>query len=139
MSAYEVCEKVLAAEDDDEYGFILVNFANPDMVGHTGVLGAAAKACSVVDECVGKVAQRAKEKGIVMLLTADHGNAEVMADETGAVQTAHTTNEVPFLVINADKNMELRDGGALCDVAPTVLQLMGIQQPAEMTGKSLIK
>ena len=139
MSAYEVCEKVLEAEDNDEYGFILVNFANPDMVGHTGVLEAAAKACSVVDECVGKVAQRAKEKGIIMLLTADHGNAEVMADETGAVQTAHTTNEVPFIVINADKNIELRDGGALCDVAPTVLQLMGIEQPAEMTGKSLIK
>lgn len=138
MSAYEVCEKVLAAEDDSQYGFILVNFANPDMVGHTGVLEAAAKACKVVDECVGRVAQRAKEKGITMLLTADHGNAEVMADAAGAVHTAHTTNEVPFLVINADKDIQLRDGGALCDVAPTILDLMGIEKPEEMTGESLI-
>lgn len=139
MSAAEVCEKVLGAEDDEEYGFILVNFANPDMVGHTGVLEAASKACSVVDECVGKIAEKAKEKGIVMLLTADHGNAEEMKDAAGAIYTAHTTNEVPFFVINADKNIELRDGGALCDIAPTVLQLMGLEQPVEMTGKSLIK
>lgn len=139
MSACEVCEKVLAAEDNPEYGFILVNFANPDMVGHTGVLAAAAKACKVVDECVGKVAQKAKENDIIMLLTADHGNAEVMADAAGAVHTAHTTNEVPFIVINADKDIELREGGSLCDVAPTVLDLMGIKQPEEMTGKSLIK
>lgn len=138
MSAYKVCEKVLEAEDNEEYGFILVNFANPDMVGHTGVLEAARKACSVVDECVGKIAQKAKEKGIVMLLTADHGNAEVMADAAGAVQTAHTTNEVPFIVINADKGIKLREGGALCDVAPTILNLMGLEQPEEMTGKSLI-
>lgn len=139
MSAYEVCEKVLAAEDDSQYGFILVNFANPDMVGHTGNLEAAAKACSVVDECVGKVAQKAKENGIVMLLTADHGNAEVMADAAGAVQTAHTTNEVPFIVINGDKNIELKADGALCDIAPTILQLLDVEQPAEMTGQSLIK
>lgn len=138
MSAREVCQKVLEAEDNEEYGFILVNFANPDMVGHTGVLEAAQKACSVVDDCVGKIAQKAKEKGIVMLLTADHGNAEVMADEAGAVQTAHTTNEVPFLVIN-NGDVRLREGGALCDVAPTILKIMGIEQPAEMTGKSLIE
>lgn len=138
MSAYEVCEKVLEAEDNEEYGFILVNFANPDMVGHTGVLEAATKACKVVDECVGKIAQKAKEKGITMLLTADHGNAEVMADEVGAVQTAHTTNEVPFVVVNAG-DVELREDGALCDVAPTILKIMGIAQPQEMTGESLIK
>lgn len=138
MSAYEVCQKVLEAEDNSEYGFILVNFANPDMVGHTGVLEAASTACKVVDECVGKLAQKAKENGIVMLVTADHGNAEVMADEVGAVQTAHTTNEVPFIVINADRHIELKKDGSLCDVAPTVLQLMGIEQPAEMTGYSLI-
>lgn len=138
MNAYRVCEKVLEAEDNDEYGFILVNFANPDMVGHTGVLSAAIKACSVVDKCVGKIAQKAKEKGIVMLLTADHGNAEQMAKESGAIQTAHTTNEVPFIVINGG-DIELREGGALCDVAPTVLQLMGIEKPAEMTGVSLIQ
>lgn len=139
MSAAEVCEKVLEAEDNEEYGFILVNFANPDMVGHTGVLEAARKACSVVDDCVGKVAQKAKEKGIVMLLTADHGNAETMFnEETGGPYTAHTTNEVPFLVIN-DGKVELREGGALCDVAPTILKIMGIPQPAEMTGESIIK
>lgn len=139
MSAYKVCEKVLEAVDNDEYGFILVNFANPDMVGHTGVLEAAAKACSVVDECVGKIAQKAKEKGIIMLITADHGNAEAMADESGAIQTAHTTNLVPFIVMNADKNIELKEGGALCDIAPTILQLMQIEKPAEMTGQSLIR
>lgn len=139
MSAYEVCEKVLAAEDDPEYGFILVNFANPDMVGHTGILGAAAKACRVVDECVGRIAQKAKENGIIMLITADHGNAEMMADASGAIHTAHTTNEVPFIVVNADKDIELKSDGALCDVAPTILQLMGIEKPAEMTGQSLIK
>lgn len=139
MSAYQVCEKVLEALDDEKYGFILVNFANPDMVGHTGVMEAAVKACKTVDECVGKIAQKAKEKGVVMLLTADHGNAETMIDpETGKVQTAHTTNEVPFFVINAG-NVELREEGALCDVAPTVLKLMGIEKPAEMTGQSLIK
>lgn len=137
MSAEEVCQKVLAAEDDEEYGFILVNFANPDMVGHTGVLEAAAKACSVVDDCVGRVAQKAKEKGIVMLLTADHGNAEVMADEAGSVQTSHTTNEVPFVVINAG-DVELKEDCSLCDVAPTILKIMGIEQPAEMTGQSVI-
>lgn len=138
MSACQVCEKVLEAESNEDYGFILVNFANPDMVGHTGVLEAATKACKVVDECVGKIADKAKEMGITMLLTADHGNAEVMADEAGAVQTAHTTNEVPFVVINA-QDIELREDGALCDVAPTILKIMGIEQPAEMTGKSLIK
>lgn len=138
MSAFQVCEKVLEAEENDEYGFVLVNFANPDMVGHTGVLEAAKKACSVVDGCVGKIADKAKEKDIVMLLTADHGNAEVMADVAGAVQTAHTTNEVPFVVINGG-DVQLREDGALCDVAPTILKIMGIQQPEEMTGMSLIK
>jgi len=139
MSAYEVCQKVIEAEENPEYGFVLVNFANPDMVGHTGNLEAATKACAVVDECVGRVAQKAKEMGIVMLITADHGNAEVMADAAGAVQTAHTTNEVPFIVVNAGKDIELIEDGALCDIAPTILKIMGIEQPAEMTGKSLIK
>ena len=140
MSAYEVCDNVLKAIDDSKYQFILVNFANPDMVGHTGVIEAATKACKVVDECVGKIANACKENDIVMLLTADHGNSETMVDEsTGKPQTAHTTNEVPFVLINADKNIELRETGALCDVAPTVLQLLEIAQPKEMTGKSLIK
>ena len=140
MSAYEVCENVLSAIDDDKYGFILVNFANPDMVGHTGVIEAATKACKVVDECVGKIADACKEKGITMLLTADHGNAEVMVDEeTGKPQTAHTTNEVPFVIINGPKDISLKEDGALCNVAPTVLELMGIKKPAEMESDSLIK
>jgi len=140
MSAYKVCDEVLKAIDNPEYGFILVNFANPDMVGHTGVIEATAKACQVVDECVGKIVEEAKKHGVVMLLTADHGNAEAMLDEkTHKIQTSHTTNEVPFLVINGDKNIELKSGGALCDVAPTILQLLGIQKPEEMTGMSLIK
>ncbi len=140
MSAPEVCENVLKAIEDDKYGFILVNFANPDMVGHTGVVEAATKACKVVDECVGKIADKCKEYGVTMLLTADHGNAETMVDEsTGKPQTAHTTNEVPFVVINPKKPIELKEDGALCNVAPTVLELMGIAQPAEMNCESLIK
>ena len=140
MSASEVCENVLQAIDDEKYGFILVNFANPDMVGYTGVIEAATKACKTVDECVGKIVEKCKEKGVIMVLTADHGNAEMMVDEkTGKPHTAHTTNEVPLIVINADKNIELKADGALCNVAPTVLQLMGIQKPAEMDCDSLIK
>lgn len=140
MSAPEVCEKVLGAIENPEYGFILVNFANPDMVGHTGVLEAATKACHVVDECVGKIADACKKAGIVMLLTADHGNSEVMVNEaTGKPQTAHTTNMVPFVLINAPKEVELVETGALCNIAPTVLDIMGIQKPAEMTCNSLIK
>lgn len=140
MSAYEVCEEVLKALDDEQYGFILVNFANPDMVGHTGILEAAVKAVETVDECVGKIAEKAKEKNVTMLLTADHGNAECMVENDGRSPfTAHTTNPVPFFVINANKDFILRDSGALCDVAPTVLQLLNIAQPEEMTGESLLK
>lgn len=140
MSAPEVCENVLKAIENKDYGFILVNFANPDMVGHTGVLEAAVKACKTVDECVGKIADKCKEYGVVMLLTADHGNAEMMLnEETGKPHTAHTTNEVPFILINSDKNIELKTDGALCNVAPTVLQLMGLEQPKEMDCDSLIK
>lgn len=140
MSAPEVCEKVLGAIDNPEYGFILVNFANPDMVGHTGVLEAAVKADKVVDECVGKIAEACKKHDIIMLLTADHGNSEVMVNyETGKPMTAHTTNEVPFVLINAPKEVELKETGALCNIAPTILQLMGIEKPQEMECESLIK
>ena len=141
MSAPEVCEKVLEAIKDEQYGFILVNFANPDMVGHTGVIEAATKACKVVDECVGKIADACKNYNVTMLLTADHGNSESMVDEaTGKPQTAHTTNEVPFVLINAPKGTELKNiDGALCNIAPTVLQLMNIEQPKEMNCESLIK
>lgn len=140
MSAPQVCENVLKALDDPQYGFILVNFANPDMVGHTGVFDAAIKACETVDTCVGKIVEKAKENGVVMLLTADHGNSECMEDpQTHTPFTAHTTNPVPFMLINGQGKYELKDTGALCDVAPTILQLLGIKQPAEMTGQSLIK
>lgn len=135
MSADEVCENVLKAEESPENSFILVNFANPDMVGHTGNVEAATKACKVVDECVEKIAKRAEENNITMLITADHGNAEVMKNGTKP-NTAHTTNPVPFIIVNGKQ--PLRNGGALCDIAPTILDLMGIKKPAEMTGKSLI-
>ena len=140
MSAPEVCENVLKAVKNPDYGFILVNFANPDMVGHTGVIEAATKACHVVDECVGKIADACIENDVIMLLTADHGNSEVMVNpETGKPQTAHTTNKVPFVLINAPKDVQLKDDGALCNIAPTVLQLMNIAKPAEMDCDSLIK
>lgn len=139
MSAYEVCDNVLDAIDNEEYGFILVNFANPDMVGHTGVMDAAVKACEAVDECVGKIARKALGAGVKMIITADHGNAEWMFnEETKTPQTAHTTNIVPFIIVD-NKRYELKKTGALCDIAPTVLDLMGIKQPAEMTGKSMIE
>ncbi len=139
MSAREVCDNVLKALDDEEYGFILVNFANPDMVGHTGVMEAAIKACETVDECIGKIANKALENNVTMVITADHGNAEWMYNEqTHAPQTAHTTNVVPFIIVSKDK-FELNDTGALCDIAPTILEIMGIQKPKEMTGKSIIK
>lgn len=139
MSAYEVCEKVVGALKSKEYGFILVNFANPDMVGHTGVMSAAVKAIETIDNCLGSILEAVKETGTTMLLTADHGNAECMVDpETNEPFTAHTTNEVPFAVINADKEVTLRESGALCDIAPTILNLLGLEQPEEMTGKSMI-
>ncbi len=139
MSAPEVCEKVLEALDCPEYGFILVNFANPDMVGHTGIMEAAVKACETVDKCVGKIAQKALANGVEMILTADHGNAEWMFnDKTHEPQTAHTTNHVPFIIIS-NKHYNLKENGALSDIAPTVLELLEIQKPIEMTGASLIK
>ncbi len=139
MSAHEVCKNVLEALDNEEYGFILVNFANPDMVGHTGVFDAAVKAIETVDNCIGKIAEKALEKNVVMLLTADHGNAEKMFDETtNGPHTAHTTNPVPFIIIDK-KKYNLREGGALCDIAPTVLQIMNIKKPEEMLGRGLIK
>ena len=140
MSAPAVCENVLKAVENPEYGFVLVNFANPDMVGHTGVIEAAEKACHVVDECVGKIADACIKNGVTMLLTADHGNSEVMVNpETGKPQTAHTTNKVPFVLINGPKDVQLKEDGALCNIAPTILQLLGIQKPAEMDCESLIK
>ena len=139
MSAPEVCDNVLKALDNDDYGFILVNFANPDMVGHTGVMNAAIKACETVDDCVGKIAKKALENNVTMIITADHGNAECMFnEETKAPHTAHTTNVVPFIIVSND-SYEVQDGGALCDIAPSILDILNIKKPPEMTGQSIIK
>ena len=139
MSAPEVCENVLEAVANPEYGFVLVNFANPDMVGHTGIEEAAIKAVEAVDECVGRVVAAIEEVDGQMFICADHGNAEQLVDyETGAPFTAHTTNSVPFILVNYDPTYTLRDGGCLADIVPTLIQIMGKEQPVEMTGKSLL-
>lgn len=139
MSAYEVCGKLTGAIRSGEYDVVIINFANPDMVGHTGVEAAAIKAIEAVDECVGKAVDAVKEVGGQMFICADHGNAEQLIDEeTGEPFTAHTTNPVPFILVNADPAYRLREGGCLADIAPTLIEMMGLEQPAEMTGKSLI-
>ena len=137
MSAYEVTDKLVPAIKSGKYDMIILNFANCDMVGHTGVFEAAVKAVEAVDTCVGKVIDAVKETGGVALITADHGNADKMIDDDGEPFTAHTTNPVPFCVVGYD--CELRDGGRLADIAPTMLQIMNLPQPEEMDGKSLIK
>ncbi len=138
MSAYEVCEEVIRRIDSDKYDFIVINFANPDMVGHTGVFEAAKKAVEVVDECVGKIVDKILFKDGVVCITADHGNAEMMTDlKTGKIMTSHTTDPVPFIYVSRDPK-PLRDKGILADIAPTLLQIMGVEVPEEMTGKSLI-
>ena len=137
MSAYEVTDKLLEAIDTDKYDVIILNFANCDMVGHTGVFEAAVKAVEAVDTCVGKVVAKVSEKGGVTLITADHGNADKMFEPDGSPFTAHTTNPVPLVVVGYP--CELKEGGKLCDLAPTMLDIMGIEQPAEMSGQSLIK
>ncbi len=137
MSAREITDKLVMNILSRQYGFILVNYANPDMVGHTGVLEAAIKAVEFLDECLGRVLRAAQEAEARVLITADHGNLEMMSDSTtGQPHTAHTIDPVPFIVVG--EKARLRNGGLLADVAPTVLALMGIEQPAEMTGKSLI-
>lgn len=139
MSAYEVCDNLLNAIKSDKYDVIIINFANPDMVGHTGVLDAAVKAVEAVDECVGKAVEAVKEVNGQLFLCADHGNAEQLIDYVnGGSFTAHTTNPVPFILINADEKYTLREGGCLADIVPTLIELMGMEQPAEMTGKSLL-
>ena len=141
MSAPAVCEEVLKAIDNKDYGFILVNFANPDMVGHTGVMEAAIKAIEAVDTCVGKVVDKVLSKGGKAIITADHGNAEYMWDaDTESTVTAHSTNPVPFVVVGEElKNVELKEDGRLSDIAPTILDMMNLEQPEQMTGHSLIK
>ncbi|MGM9969366.1 MAG: 2,3-bisphosphoglycerate-independent phosphoglycerate mutase [Anaeroplasma sp.] len=135
MSAYEVCDKVVDAIKKEYYDVIILNFANCDMVGHTGVIPAAVKAVEAVDECVGKVVDALDSIGGVALITADHGNAEKLLDEEGKPFTAHTTNLVPVVI--TDKNIKIKDG-ILSDIAPTLLDILGVEIPEEMTSKSLI-
>lgn len=135
MSAIEVCDKVVDAIGKEIYDTIILNFANCDMVGHTGVIPATVKAVETVDTCVGRVVEALDKVGGVALITADHGNAEKLADEEGKPFTAHTTNLVPVVV--TDKNIKLRDG-ILSDIAPTLLDLLGVEIPKEMTSKTLI-
>ncbi|WP_044480659.1 2,3-bisphosphoglycerate-independent phosphoglycerate mutase [Paenibacillus antibioticophila] len=136
MSAYEVAEACVKEIEADKHDAIILNFANPDMVGHSGMLEPTKKAVEVTDECVGKVVDAVKAKGGVVIIIADHGNADMVFDEQGRPFTAHTTNPVPFIV--TDENVILRESGILADVAPTLLDLMGLPQPAEMTGQSMI-
>jgi len=139
MSAYEVTDKVLEAIKSDKYDSIILNYANTDMVGHTGSLEAAKKAVETVDECVGKVLELVEEKQGNILITADHGNAEQMVDyTTGEPHTAHTTNPVPLILVANNKNLKLKSGGKLADLAPTMLDLMNLEKPEEMTGNSLL-
>ena len=139
MSAYEVCDKLVDAIKSCEYDVIIINFANPDMVGHTGVQEAAVKAVEAVDECVGKAVDALLSVDGTMFICADHGNAEQLVDyETGEPFTAHTTNEVPFILVNYDPAYTLAEGGCLADIVPTLIATMGKEQPKEMTGKSLL-
>ena len=139
MSAYEVCDKLCAAIKSEKYDVIIINFANPDMVGHTGVEAAAIKAVETVDECVGKAVDALLSVNGTMFICADHGNCEQLVDyETGAPFTAHTTNPVPFILVNYDPAYTLKEGGCLADIVPTLIETMGMTKPAEMTGKSLL-
>ena len=137
MSAFEVTDAVVDAINSDKYDVIILNYANCDMVGHTGIFDAAKTAVEAVDTCVGRMVDAILAKGGAALITADHGNADKMYEPDGSAFTAHTTNPVPFIVVGED--CELREGGVLADIAPTILQLLGLPQPEEMTGKSLIK
>jgi 2,3-bisphosphoglycerate-independent phosphoglycerate mutase len=140
MSAYGVCDEVVRRIDSGQYDLVVVNFANGDMVGHTGDLQAAIKAVEVVDECVGRVIEAVRRQGGTALVLADHGNCEQMIDPvTGGPHTAHTTYPVEIIVVDDRfKGTKLRQGGRLADVAPTALQMMDLEKPAEMTGISLL-
>ncbi|NLL53288.1 MAG: 2,3-bisphosphoglycerate-independent phosphoglycerate mutase [Peptococcaceae bacterium] len=141
MSAYQVTDALLAKLKENKYDVIILNFANPDMVGHTGFFEATVKAMEAVDVCVGRIVDKVRRMGGTILITADHGNAELMIDpQTKCSFTAHTSNEVPFILVDElHKDKSLRTGGSLCDIAPTMLDLLQIDIPKEMTGKSLLK
>ncbi len=139
MSAPEVCTRLVESIKSDKYDVIICNFANPDMVGHTGIMEAAISAIETIDECVGKAVAAVKEVGGQMFICADHGNAEQLIDyATGEPWTAHTTNLVPFIIVNADPSYGLKEGGVLADIIPTMIEMMGMEKPAEMTGNSLL-
>jgi 2,3-bisphosphoglycerate-independent phosphoglycerate mutase len=138
MAAGEVTDRLVEAIGAG-YDLIVVNYANPDMVGHTGDLQAAMRACEAVDRGLGRALDALSRAGGAMIVTADHGNCETMVDpETGGPHTAHTTNPVPVILVGGPSGARLRDGGRLADLAPTVLALMGLDQPDAMTGESLI-
>ncbi|MEA2746723.1 MAG: 2,3-bisphosphoglycerate-independent phosphoglycerate mutase [Myxococcales bacterium] len=141
MSAAAVTDAVVKAVESDKFDFILVNFANPDMVGHTGVLTAAITAVEAVDVGIGRIAEAVRQKGGALIVTADHGNCELMKDpKTGAPHTSHTLNPVPLLYMNdGDREARIRTGGRICDVAPTMLEILGMEKPAAMTGFSLLE
>ena len=135
MSAYQVRDEILKRLDRDKYDFILLNFANPDMVGHTGIMEATVKACETIDKCLRSIVTKVQSMGGTVIITSDHGNCDQMIDTEG-LHTAHTTNPVPFILLK--KGLKLRDKGILADVSPTVLDLLNIDKPEEMTGESLI-
>ena len=139
MSALEVTREVLERIASDQYQFIVLNFANMDMVGHTGVMAAAVKACETVDQCVEEIITALKAKGWAALVTADHGNAEKMIADDGSPHTAHTLDQVRLILADDERGSARLREGSLCDIAPTILEIMGLEQPGEMTGKSLIK
>ena len=139
MSAQAVCDTLIDKIRSGEYDVIVANFANSDMVGHTGVEKAAVEAVECLDECIGRVVETIREVDGQLFICADHGNAEVMVnEETGEPWTAHTSNPVPFILVNYDPAYCLREGGCLADIAPTLIEMMGMEKPAEMTGKSLL-
>ena len=137
MSAYEVKDKLIEALKTDKYDWVVVNFANADMVGHTGVYDAIGSAVKVIDECLNEVVETAKKMGYETIITADHGNADHALNDDGTPNTAHSTNPVPFIYVTEKKNATVQDG-VLADVAPSILHIMGLEQPVEMTGKCLM-
>ena len=136
MSAYLVKDKLIKEIDREYYDLIVLNFANPDMVGHTGNLEAAIKAIEAVDSCMKEVLEHVIKHDYTMLVTADHGNSECMINDDGSINTMHTTNLVPFSIVNY-QTVKLKPG-KLCDIAPTILDIMGVEKPEELTGESLI-